>query len=92
MTAYYFFDKIIWSPDGQHYALPLNTKLMVYNVETAGIAYTIEDNQKIHGVTFLTVIQIIFSLFKICRYYINSFFVPGAFDMFWLRKWFTELS
>lgn len=56
MTAYYFFDKIIWSPEGQHYALPLNTKLMIYNVETAGIAYTIEDNQKIHGVTFLTVI------------------------------------
>lgn len=57
MTAHYFFDKIIWSPDGQHYALSLNTKLMIYNVETAGIAYTIEDNQKIHGVTFLTVIK-----------------------------------
>lgn len=55
MSAYYFFDKIIWSPAGQYYALPLNTKLMIYFVETAGIAYTIEINQKIHGVSFLTV-------------------------------------
>lgn len=55
MSAYYFFDKIIWSPAGQYYALPLNTKLMIYFVETAGIAYTIEIDQKIHGVSFLTV-------------------------------------
>lgn len=55
MSAYYFFDNIIWSPAGQYYALPLNTKLMIFNVETAGIAFTIEDNHKIHGVTFITV-------------------------------------
>jgi len=66
MTAYYFFDKIVWSLAGQYYALPLNTKLMIYNVETAGIACTIEDSQKIHGVTFLTVItQFAFSLFNV---------------------------
>lgn len=64
MTAYYFFDKIIWSPAGQYYALPLNTKLMIYNVETAGIACTVESDQKIHGVTFLMVINIILDLFK----------------------------
>jgi len=66
MTAYYFFDKIIWSPAGQYYALSLNTKLMIYNIETAGIVCIIEDNQKIHGVTFLTVITIaiIFSMFN----------------------------
>lgn len=55
MTAHYFFDKIIWSPAGKYYALPLNTKLMIYNVETAGIACTIEIDQKIHGTTFLNV-------------------------------------
>lgn len=55
MSANYFFDNIIWSPAGQYYGLPLNTKLMSYNVETAGIACTIEDNHKIHGVTFITV-------------------------------------
>jgi len=54
MTAYYFFDKIIWSPAGQYYALSLNTKLMIYNIETAGISCTVEDSQKIHCVTFLT--------------------------------------
>lgn len=63
MSAYYFFDKIIWSPAGQYYALPLNTKLIIYNVETAGIALTIEINEKIHGVTFLMVILIILNLF-----------------------------
>lgn len=59
MSSYYFFDKIIWSPAGQYYVLPLNTKLMVYNIETAGIAYTIENKQKIHGVTFIMVIKIV---------------------------------
>ncbi|KAL4122572.1 hypothetical protein QTP88_014878 [Uroleucon formosanum] len=53
MSAYYFFDNIIWSPTGQYYGLPLNTKLMIFNVETAGIAITIEDSNKIHGVTFI---------------------------------------
>lgn len=55
MSAYYFFDNIIWSPSGQYYGLPLNTKLMIFNVETAGIAITIEDSNKIHGVTFIAV-------------------------------------
>lgn len=64
MTSYYFFDKIIWSPEGQYYVLPLNTKLMIYNVETAGIACTIEYDQKVHGVTFLTVL-VVFIIFKI---------------------------
>lgn len=62
MSSYYFFDKIIWSPEGQYYALPLNTKLMIYNVETAGIAFTVENDQKIHGVTFLTV-MVVFNIF-----------------------------
>jgi len=55
MSSYYFFDKIIWSPTGQYYALPLNTKLMIYSVETAGIAFTIESKHKIHGITFIMV-------------------------------------
>lgn len=67
MSSYYFFDTIIWSPDGQYYALPLNTKLMIYNVETAGIAVTIEINIKIHGITFLTVMIIIINLNFVCK-------------------------
>ncbi|XP_050432870.1 p21-activated protein kinase-interacting protein 1-like isoform X2 [Adelges cooleyi] len=54
LGAYYFFERIIWSPIGQFYALPLNTKLIIYSVETAGIAFTIECDQKVHGITFLS--------------------------------------
>ncbi|XP_050539726.1 p21-activated protein kinase-interacting protein 1-like isoform X1 [Daktulosphaira vitifoliae] len=54
LGAYYFFEKIIWSPIGQYYALPLNTKLIIYSVETAGIIFNIECDQKIHGTIFLS--------------------------------------
>lgn len=88
MTAYYFFDKIIWSPVGKYYALPLNTKLMIYNIETAGIAYTIENDQKIHGTTFLKV-KLIYILND--RYDRFTCFIIGRFDMLWLRRWFITL-
>lgn len=68
MSSYYFFDKIIWSPDGQYYALPLNTKLMIYNVESAGIVVTIENSQKIHSISFLMVMKYIINYFIYCMY------------------------
>lgn len=90
MSSYYFFDKIIWSPAGQYYVLPLNTKLMIYNVETAGITYTIENKYKIHSAAFLKVIKMILNTIK-CYMQVVRVFVTGTSSLFWFRRRLSTL-
>lgn len=90
MSSYYFFDKIIWSPAGQYYVLPLNTKLMIYNVETAGIIFTIENKYKIHSAAFIMVIKMILNMIK-CYMHVIQVFVTGPSSLFWFRERLSTL-
>uniref|UniRef100_A0A8D8ZIY3 p21-activated protein kinase-interacting protein 1-like n=1 Tax=Cacopsylla melanoneura TaxID=428564 RepID=A0A8D8ZIY3_9HEMI len=46
-------DLVVWSPEGLLYALPIQTKALVFSVEKGGILHTLVSTCKVHSVCFL---------------------------------------
>ncbi|XP_039284812.1 p21-activated protein kinase-interacting protein 1-like [Nilaparvata lugens] len=46
-------DLLVWSPDGCHYAVPMNNLVDVFSVAVAGVTHTFHLKKKVTAITFL---------------------------------------
>lgn len=49
-------DAVMWTPDGNSYAVATNNVVNVYEVKSAGITYTVDLKRRVNFITFLNVI------------------------------------
>lgn len=47
-------DLLVWSPDGSHYAVPMNNLVDVFSVALAGVSHTFHLKKKVTAIIFLT--------------------------------------
>lgn len=61
-----------WSPDGDHYAVAINDKVDIYELETASVTVTITNPKRISSLQFLNVGFLNPEIFLLCRYHCHQ--------------------
>lgn len=58
-----------WSPDGDNYAVVINDKVDIYELETASVRVTITNPKRISSLQFLNVGSLNLDIFLLYRYH-----------------------